>query len=150
MPPSSPCIFCKTPMNETDRCMPRMIDFADGTVYPAVAHQSFRSCRICGVAPGFHHHPGCSRERCPRCGRLILLCSCPMAIADTWTEVRYYVAGVNGVEVVVLPTGPTVGHQIAARREAYREARRKNPHIGNWLQIQAEYKQDPSAVSTGD
>jgi uncharacterized OB-fold protein len=33
-------------------------------------------CPDCGVSIGGFHHPGCSREICPRCGERLSLCGC--------------------------------------------------------------------------
>lgn len=35
-----------------------------------------RRCRDCNVAPGGFHHPGCDKERCPKCGGQLIGCGC--------------------------------------------------------------------------
>ena len=35
-----------------------------------------RRCGGCGVLIGGYHHENCSREICPMCGELIMLCDC--------------------------------------------------------------------------
>jgi hypothetical protein len=33
-------------------------------------------CSDCYVPHGMPHHPGCSKERCPKCGGQIISCGC--------------------------------------------------------------------------
>jgi len=33
-------------------------------------------CGDCGAPTGGFHHPGCDRERCPRCGGQLISCAC--------------------------------------------------------------------------
>lgn len=33
-------------------------------------------CEVCGVGEGQYHLESCVNERCPKCGRLLVSCSC--------------------------------------------------------------------------
>ncbi len=74
------CKFCgKEMMRERTRtCGPAPVLFPDGETFPAVKHQNEEGnrCHDCNVAPGGFHHPGCSVERCPRCGGQLITCGC--------------------------------------------------------------------------
>ncbi len=42
---------------------------------PCPARKSDR-CGDCNVKPGGIHHCGCDQERCPGCGRQLIMCPC--------------------------------------------------------------------------
>ncbi len=55
-----------------------MIEFHHITRLEAVPYhtRSDIPCLDCDVSSGEYHHPGCSFERCPRCGCYLASCGC--------------------------------------------------------------------------
>lgn len=63
------------------------IRFPDGKVIQAAPHANTDRCGDCNVKRGGFHHPGCDRERCPRCGGQLISCGC-LSQAATMPEVN--------------------------------------------------------------
>ena len=77
------CKWCARDMTvkSTVSCLGnRRVRFPDGEELPSVpcAKSECRRgrCPDCRVRPGGFHHPGCDREKCPRCGRQLISCGC--------------------------------------------------------------------------
>lgn len=73
------CNFCGQEMGKADSCTVKQIDYRDGLSLPVVEFfsQSAERCGDCNVANGAHH-PGCSKEKCPRCHHQIIACRCEL------------------------------------------------------------------------
>jgi len=39
-------------------------------------HKDAERCSDCSVGVGGYHHPGCDKERCPRCEEFLFSCGC--------------------------------------------------------------------------
>jgi hypothetical protein len=65
------CKFCGKEMTDpaTKSCLNVPFNFPGEEGVRPIAHQDNegRRCRDCNVVTGGWHHPGCARERCPRC-----------------------------------------------------------------------------------
>ena len=53
----------------------------DGVSFPRrrwdeTAMLYFEGACVCGVPQGGFHHPGCTKEDCPKCGEQLFCCSC--------------------------------------------------------------------------
>lgn len=86
------CSHCNREMTTSDGCtVDRFEDFGDGLARPRIPVADPRDfyddglpdapphngrCRDCGAKAGHFHHPGCDRERCPRCEGQAIGCDC--------------------------------------------------------------------------
>ncbi len=75
------CDACQQEMTAatTTGCIAEPITFADGqelAPVPFASSQPGERCLDCRVADGGAHHPGCDRERCPKCGDQFTTCGC--------------------------------------------------------------------------
>lgn len=69
------CTNCDREMTSGVSCDRVMFDFGGHPVSP-VAHDGDAACPDCRTPVGGYHHPGCDRERCPRCGCQAISCDC--------------------------------------------------------------------------
>ena len=70
------CQWCDKEMTKGEGgCTESTVKFPDDTVLDAVPNED-QQCGDCKCAPGTYHHPGCDRERCPRCGGQLISCPC--------------------------------------------------------------------------
>ena len=73
------CQFCRCEMLDLEvmSCIANFsIVFPDDVKMLAVPHEERKRCGDCNVKKGGFHHPGCDRERCPRCGEQLISCGC--------------------------------------------------------------------------
>jgi hypothetical protein len=40
-------------------------------------------CNDCNALYGYYHHYGCDNERCPKCGRQLIICDCDISAVST-------------------------------------------------------------------
>ncbi len=81
------CEFCRNEMDTAIDCVGNHTAlFPDGERLPTIpyAHPTDENARCgdCGVAVGGSHHPGCLRERCPRCYGQRDGCPCGSTVAS--------------------------------------------------------------------
>lgn len=84
------CEFCQNEMDTAESCVGNHTAlFPDGERLPTLpyAHPTDENARCgdCGVAVGGNHHPGCLRERCPRCYGQRDGCPCGSTVASDIT-----------------------------------------------------------------
>ena len=74
------CDLCGEEMREVSGCSAnRVIKYPDGSKLssvPFIGEESSKRCHDCNVEFGGYHHPGCDREKCPRCGGQLISCGC--------------------------------------------------------------------------
>lgn len=75
----SKCEFCGKEMLEAKGCKKIPIAWGGNSYSPIRATTSDAllkegRCHDCNAAPGYYHHPGCDRERCPICGLQLITC----------------------------------------------------------------------------
>lgn len=78
---ASKCTLCNQRIPISDGCSCRRIQ-CNGILLDRVRFGDeeydwqTRRCDDCGVYRGCFHHENCSREICPMCGELVILCDC--------------------------------------------------------------------------
>lgn len=74
---SATCSACGKEMAPGNGCTATHYKNAAGVLHARVPYDdSERPCHDCNVTVGQFHHPGCDMERCPVCGRQLLMCGC--------------------------------------------------------------------------
>ncbi len=81
------CEFCQQEMETAATCTGNHTAlFPDGERLPAVPYthptDPEAACGDCNVGVGGYHHPGCARERCPRCHGQRATCNCGSTVAS--------------------------------------------------------------------
>jgi hypothetical protein len=69
------CDWCNEEMLTAKTCTQKYVEFPDGSILQPIPYNG-EKCNDCGVQDGGFHHPGCDRERCPRCGGQLISCGC--------------------------------------------------------------------------
>ena len=75
------CSYCHENLPSLESCTCEAIRYSHGSV-PRIRFGDeeydwqTRRCDDCGVYRGCFHHENCSREICPMCGDLLILCDC--------------------------------------------------------------------------
>ena len=75
------CSYCHEKLPSLESCTCEAIRYSHGSV-PRIRFGDeeydwqTRRCDDCGVYRGCFHHENCSREICPMCGELLILCDC--------------------------------------------------------------------------
>lgn len=93
------CEWCKAEMcdDATMTCTGNAeVKFPKGDVLPSLPYigEDGRRCHDCHVAPGGKHHPGCDKERCPKCPQGCRMCGGleghvqRNGVACRWSELR--------------------------------------------------------------
>lgn len=81
------CDSCNGEMLEADGCTDKYVVYDDDRGIERIRFgdemrfggETFNGrCPDCNVKVGEFHHPGCDIEECPRCGRQLLSCDCPV------------------------------------------------------------------------
>jgi hypothetical protein len=78
------CEWCKKDMLTVDGCTGnKKIEFPDGSQLDSLPYYGSGGlrCPDCNVLTGHRHHPGCDREKCPKCGGQLIACRCLVMIA---------------------------------------------------------------------
>lgn len=79
------CEDCNQEMNTAKGCTLTKVKDTLGTVYNRITYfnelvepknRKHHRCHDCGVKFYHIHHNGCDMERCPKCGRQFISCSC--------------------------------------------------------------------------
>jgi len=73
------CEWCKKDMLTVDGCTGnKKIEFPDGSQLDSLPYDGSGGlrCPDCNVFTGHRHHPGCDRERCPKCCGQLVSCRC--------------------------------------------------------------------------
>jgi len=73
------CGWCEKEMldKKIRTCVSNLIvTYPDGKEIPSTFYEGEGRCPECNVVSGSVHHPGCNREKCPRCGGQIISCEC--------------------------------------------------------------------------
>ena len=86
------CNYCNQEMTPEHPCTLKAFEDVPGVKLPRIPYgsedqdwgaDSGRPCHDCNTPPGGFHHPGCDVERCFRCKRQAISCSCgPEAETD--------------------------------------------------------------------
>ena len=75
------CSYCHEKLPSLESCTCEALRYSHGSV-PRIRFGDeeydwqTRRCDDCGVYRGCFHHENCSREICPMCGELVILCDC--------------------------------------------------------------------------
>ena len=73
------CKYCNQDMLTIDDCSAnRTIEYPDGERFDAKRfwEEIDLRCPDCNIKHGNYHHPGCTKEKCPRCGGQLISCGC--------------------------------------------------------------------------